>query len=168
MYRHQVNLETLKSPVCISSATRITSLDEVRTKLDAAGIPFAAMLHEPDVTIHVEPQYMDRVERAGVHPEMYPSKIVVRDGRVISAEKWVLWNGTPWPTITVSREGDQFRSDIGEPEHGGSITEGSIEWVLTGLHPNAQAQYRRLFQLDEPTEEAIRQVGFKREYIEFQ
>ena len=93
--------------------------------------------------------------------EKTSNRVFVKDGRVVKSENWVLWNGTDWPTIVIQRNGNEFQSDIGDPEHGGGQAKGSLEKVLVGLHPKIQGQYQRLFALENPTRQAIEEVGFR-------
>ena len=93
--------------------------------------------------------------------EIIQNNVVVRGGKVVKVENWVCWNGTDWPVITIERKQDKFRSDIGDPEHGGGFQEGTLDRVIGGLHPDIQAEFRALFALENPTEDALAQVGFK-------
>ena len=172
-FKNQVESKTLRNPVCIVLAMGTTEeiaakVDAVRSQLDAAGILFAAMCHDPEVGVYIEPQDLDRAELAGVQLETRPDKITVKDGKVIEFERWVRWNGVLWRNIDIKREENRFRSDIGDPEHGGGTMIGKFEEVVWGLHPCFQAQYHQLFHLEKPTEIMIREIGFMDEYIEFQ
>ena len=92
---------------------------------------------------------------------MERDNVKVTDGRVVSVERWVRWNGVPSPTIVIQRLSDQvFSSQIGDPEHGGGSAKGTLQEVLAGLHPEIAAQYEMLFALREPTPESIAAAGF--------
>ncbi|HVN26250.1 MAG TPA: hypothetical protein VMT99_01170 [Candidatus Paceibacterota bacterium] len=99
-----------------------------------------------------------------------PDTITVKGGRVVKFEHWVLWDGEPFPTITIERTGERsFRSFIGDPEHGGAAANGkTLRDVVAGLHQKFQDQYDLLFDLRQPSLEAIRALGFQREEVEFQ
>ena len=95
-------------------------------------------------------------------PELPPSTITVKDGRVVEAKQWVLWNLEPFPTIIVRREPDgTFFSSIGDPEHGGGSANGTLREVLQGLHPTVRQRYEALFGLTlRPGTADLHRLGF--------
>src|SRR5581483_11152768 len=91
--------------------------------------------------------------------ELPRNKVVIKGGKVIRVDEWCLWNGTPWMTVQISREGKEFCSHIGDPEHGGGSAQGSLEEVLEPFHPDIRAKYLNLFGLKNPDETAINNLG---------
>ncbi len=89
------------------------------------------------------------------------NQVRLKDGKVDSVETWVHWNGVPWPTIVIQKEGDIFESEIGDPEHGGGSLRGNLREILAGLHAEVASKYEQLFALENPTPESIAELGFK-------
>jgi hypothetical protein len=82
-------------------------------------------------------------------------------GKVVEVERWTLWNQVPWSTIRIVRNQDgTFRSDIGDPEHGGGTSRGTLEQVIAGLNLTVQDKYVRLFSLENADESKIKEAGF--------
>jgi hypothetical protein len=90
-------------------------------------------------------------------------KVVIANNQVQAVETYVIWNGEPTTTIDVRRESDgTFRSLIGDPEHGGGSSRGTIDKVLEGLHPNISREYASLFHLTKADQASVQAAGFER------
>lgn len=105
------------------------------------------------------------------HSETLPKdRIVVHNGKVQRHDDYCLWNGVPVLMIQVGREQDpkrakergEFFLHINDPEHGGRSWQGTLSEVLVGLNVVLHRQYHRLFALQNPTPNNVRQLGFTR------
>ena len=93
--------------------------------------------------------------------ELPPCIVIIKDGQVVQVDEWVLWNSEPWMTRQIVRKKDLFVGYISNPE-GGRTNRGSLSAILSGLHPQVQAQYVALFSLQNADEAAIQSIeGFK-------
>jgi len=77
----------------------------------------------------------------------------------------VLWNLEPSITLNVQRTEKGFSCYKGDPEHGGSSRQGTLEESLGGLHENFKKPIITLFDLENSTDEQIRDLFPKHEII---
>ncbi len=88
--------------------------------------------------------------------------IIIRNGKVMEAKTSIVWKGIPWTSIRIKREflyPDLFTSSIGLPLDPYSPNRGSIDVVVKPLGELA-SRYKQLFELVDPKEEDIRNLGF--------
>lgn len=89
--------------------------------------------------------------------------VIVQGKTIVDLKRWVVWNGAPWLTDHLLREGDLFVLEVSTPEGGGPPFRGTLEEVLSGAyHPDVQKEYRTIMLLEDPSPEKIRAAGFSR------
>jgi hypothetical protein len=101
--------------------------------------------------------------------QLPPSKIVIKDGQVVSLEDWVLWNGEPAQTLFIERQADgQFFCSAGDPEHGGGSTSGTLAEIMEWMsyHPKFRGPMTKVFELENATEASVLETGLDRYKIE--
>lgn len=102
----------------------------------------------------------------GTTDKLPPDKIVVKGGKVVMLEEWTLWNGNQEITLTAKRESSgEFVVFPIDPEHGGtSLQRGKTmdEAAAKALHPDIAKKLAELFNLENPTEEQIRNLHYRK------
>ncbi len=98
--------------------------------------------------------------------QLPPSTVTITEGQVMKVQDWTFWNGTPWATITVERTPDgSFKSNIGDPEHGGSIKVGDLPEVIGGLHCEVAGPYISAFAMDPITADEAQEFFPRHEIV---
>lgn len=101
-----------------------------------------------------------------VAEELPPDEIVVRKGRVVSLKEWCNWNGSHEVVLDARKEpnGDYTVFPY-DPEHGGTtIQRGKTMAEAAGkaMHPDIAEKLASLFDLQNPTEQQIRQMHYRK------
>ncbi len=89
-------------------------------------------------------------------PEALPKDSVhLKDGRVQTLSEWTLWNLDPWETVRIEKQSDgSFICHVGDPEHGGGTSRGTLVEVLAWAHPTIRAKLVNIFALQGLTPES--------------
>lgn len=100
-------------------------------------------------------------------PTLPHDRIRVKNGQVVHISQFTLWNNEPWETMTIQRKApDLFYMAMGEPEHGGGSTEGTLDEVLAGLHPNIAENIRLILTATNPDEHTLHQLWGSRNRLD--
>jgi hypothetical protein len=92
---------------------------------------------------------------------MNNGKITVASNKVNAVQTVVNWNNTPWITVEVRKQTDgRFASHISTPEGGGMLVIGKLSEALEELDSDVASKYEKLFQLENPSEESLSEIGF--------
>lgn len=173
-YQHQAVKADLSNPMRILSLSVKgktpsevqTEVQAVMTRLDTAGITFAASecrrLSKERTNIYVEPSDADQAKKA---LRKYPSKISVdKDGRVIGIEHGAFFGGKSELVLKIERNGVGFKRYLSEDR----VVCGDLDHVLEGVYAVMQRKCHELFQLENPSEAQIHRIGFHNYSLENQ